>query len=79
MRVEFKEDVMCIHPESKHEENYIFDWYDKNKNKQLCCLVDINYWVHIVCPKCGDMGRCEPFTLDSPDGQECDCGINNNK
>ena len=24
-----------------------------------------------VCPKCGDTGRCEPQTLDSPDGQEC--------
>jgi len=24
-----------------------------------------------VCPKCGDNGRCEPQTLDSPDGQEC--------
>lgn len=27
-----------------------------------------------VCPKCGNTGRCEPRTLDSPDGQECDCG-----
>ena len=27
-----------------------------------------------VCPKCGGMGRCEPRTLESPDGQECDCG-----
>ena len=27
-----------------------------------------------VCPKCGNMGRCEPRTLESPDGQECDCG-----
>ena len=26
-----------------------------------------------VCPKCNGTGRCAPATLDSPDGQECDC------
>lgn len=25
------------------------------------------------CKKCGNTGRCLPQTLDSPDGQECDC------
>jgi hypothetical protein len=30
-----------------------------------------------VCQKCGNTGRCEPRTLDSPDGQECDCNNEN--
>lgn len=30
--------------------------------------------INLVCPKCGNTGRCEPRTLSDPDGQECDCG-----
>ena len=29
--------------------------------------------INLVCPKCGNTGRCEPRTLSDPDGQECDC------
>jgi len=32
--------------------------------------------VAVVCPKCGNTGRCEPRALSDPDGQECDCGAN---
>lgn len=28
---------------------------------------------YLVCPDCGDTGRCEPRTLSDPDGQECKC------
>ena len=27
-----------------------------------------------LCPDCGNTGRRLPQTLDSPDGQECECG-----
>jgi hypothetical protein len=27
-----------------------------------------------LCPYCGNTGRRLPQTLDSPDGQECECG-----
>jgi len=30
--------------------------------------------INLVCPKCGNTGRCEPRTLSDPDGQESDCG-----
>ena len=48
----------------------LLDWLN-NRHKQL--LQQTQCTTH-VCLKCGDMGRCEPRTLESPDGQECDCG-----
>ena len=27
-----------------------------------------------LCPDCGNTGRRLPQTLESPDGQECECG-----
>ena len=43
-----------------------------NNVDELMKLLDDN-----VCQKCGNTGRCEPRTLDSPDGQECDCNNEN--
>jgi len=42
------------------------------KIETLKQLLFIPVVVNSVCPKCGDIGRCEP-TLSEPDGKECDC------
>jgi len=31
-----------------------------------CSIPDV---INLVCPKCGNTGRCEPRTLSDPDGQ----------
>jgi len=67
-------------------EKLLFEVYDKGLQMQDCNLtayyekilqaLNIPFVSKSVCPKCGNTGRCEPWTLSDPDGQECDCGEN---
>jgi len=43
--------------------------YEREQQQAL----NIPHVINMVCPKCGNTGRCGPRTLSSPDGQECDC------
>lgn len=45
-----------------------------SKQRGLVKKLTIPVVINLVCPKCGNTGRCEPRTLSDPDGQECDCG-----
>lgn len=43
MKVEFRDGIPSFLPETQEEEDQLFDWYKKCRNKTLSCCIEINY------------------------------------
>lgn len=43
MKIEFKEAIPHITPENKEEEDMLFGWYGKYKNKNINCCMSLNW------------------------------------
>jgi len=44
MKIEFKDNIPYITPETNKEEDQLFDWYEKYKGKRMNCCMSLN-WV----------------------------------
>jgi RNA polymerase subunit RPABC4/transcription elongation factor Spt4 len=63
--------LIYIKPENTEIADYV-NWLEAQI--QALRIHDVVGRSEQLCPDCGNTGRRLPQTLDSPDGQECECG-----